>query len=112
MKMGILAAAMMGITLAAGSAMAESKPVIGALIRNLDDQFLNDYTANLKKAAAAKGAELKIMDARSDMATQFLPLSLRGTSEANDVAIHAFSSFSFPKARFKTWIATGLQPSQ
>ena len=70
MKMGILAAAMMGITLAAGSAMAESKPVIGALIRNLDDQFLNDYTANLKKVAAAKGAELKIMDARSDMATQ------------------------------------------
>ena len=70
MKMGILAAALMGITLAAGSAMAESKPVIGALIRNLDDQFLNDYTANLKKVAAAKGAELKIMDARSDMATQ------------------------------------------
>jgi methyl-galactoside transport system substrate-binding protein len=40
------------------------------LIRNLDDQFLNDYTANLKKAAASKGVELKVMDARSDMATQ------------------------------------------
>ena len=48
----------------------ETKPVIGALIRNLDDQFLNDYTANLKKAAASKGVELKVMDARSDMATQ------------------------------------------
>ncbi len=49
MKMGILAAALMGITLAAGSAMAESKPVIGALIRNLDDHFL--------KALFAKSVE-------------------------------------------------------
>ncbi len=66
----ILAAALLGLTLVAGTTFAESKPVIGALIRNLDDQFLNDYTANLKKAAASKGAELRVMDARSDMATQ------------------------------------------
>jgi methyl-galactoside transport system substrate-binding protein len=31
---------------------AASKIVIGALIRNLDEQFLADYTANLKDLAA------------------------------------------------------------
>jgi methyl-galactoside transport system substrate-binding protein len=70
MKIGLLAAAVLGLTLATGGAMAESKPVIGALIRNLDDQFLHDYTEKLKKAADGKGVELKVMDARSDMATQ------------------------------------------
>ncbi len=56
--------------IACGGLMAQTKPVIGALIRNLDDQFLGDYAASLKKLAAAKGAELKIMDAHSDQATQ------------------------------------------
>lgn len=70
MKMKLLASALLGMTLVAGSALAEPKVVIGALIRNLDDQFLNDYTANLKKSAAGKNVELKVMDARSDMATQ------------------------------------------
>ena len=65
-----LLVALLGAALAAGSALAEPKVVIGALIRNLDDQFLNDYTANLKKSAAAKNVELKVMDAHSDMATQ------------------------------------------
>ena len=65
-----LLVALLGAALAAGSALAEPKVVIGALIRNLDDQFLNDYTANLKKSAAAKNVDLKVMDARSDMATQ------------------------------------------
>lgn len=70
MKKRLLAAALLGMTLAAGSALAESKVVIGALIRNLDDQFLNDYTSSLKKNAASKGVDLKVMDARSDMGTQ------------------------------------------
>jgi len=70
MKKGLLAAALMGLTLATGGVFAESKVVIGALIRNLDDQFLNDYTSSLKKDAASKNVDLKIMDARSDMATQ------------------------------------------
>lgn len=70
MKRGLLAAALIGLTFATGSAFAESKVVIGALIRNLDDQFLGDYATNLKKIAASKGAELKVMDAHSDMATQ------------------------------------------
>jgi len=52
-----------------GSAFAQ-RPVVGALIRNLDDQFLGDYAANLKKLAAAQGADLKLLDARSDLATQ------------------------------------------
>ena len=70
MRKGTVIAVLTSITLTAGSAFADSKPIIGALIRNLDDQFLNNYTVNLKKAAASKGAELKVMDARSDMATQ------------------------------------------
>ena len=65
-----LLVALLGAALAAGSALAEQKVVIGALIRNLDDQFLNDYTANLKKNASAKNVELKVMDAHSDMAAQ------------------------------------------
>ena len=70
MKKGLLAVALLGLSLVAGSALAEPKPVIGALIRNLDDQFLGDYTGNLKKLAVSKGVELKVMDAHSDMATQ------------------------------------------
>ena len=70
MKKGLLAVALLGLSLVAGGALAEPKPVIGALIRNLDDQFLGDYTGNLKKLAVSKGVELKVMDAHSDMATQ------------------------------------------
>ena len=43
---------------------------IGALIRNLDDQFLNDYTKYLEANAAEKNVKLKVMDAHSDLATQ------------------------------------------
>lgn len=43
---------------------------IGALIRNLDDQFLNDYTKYLEENASGKNVKLKIMDAHSDLATQ------------------------------------------
>jgi methyl-galactoside transport system substrate-binding protein len=53
-----------------GGLSAQAKPVIGVLIRNLSDQFLGDYTANLKQLAAAKGVELKVMDASSDQAKQ------------------------------------------
>src|ERR1035437_5167060 len=70
MKKGLLVAALLGLTLATGSAFSEPKVVIGALIRNLDDQFLGDYTSNLKAIAEKKGVELKVMDAHSDMATQ------------------------------------------
>jgi methyl-galactoside transport system substrate-binding protein len=56
--------------IAGTSLSAQAKPVIGALIRNLDEQFVADYANNLKKIAAEKGVELKLLDARSDQATQ------------------------------------------
>lgn len=62
--------AFLALSLVAGSVFAQTKPVIGALIRNLDEQFVADYAANLKKIAAEKGVELKLLDARSDQATQ------------------------------------------
>jgi methyl-galactoside transport system substrate-binding protein len=49
---------------------AAPKPVIGALIRNLDEQFVADYAANLKVLADKAGVELKLLDSRSDQATQ------------------------------------------
>ncbi|MGK5040146.1 substrate-binding domain-containing protein [Janthinobacterium sp. GB1R12] len=69
MKTLFSALALAGMAALGGNAAA-AQPVIGALIRNLDDQFLGDYGSNLKKIAAAKGAELKLMDAHGDMATQ------------------------------------------
>ena len=56
--------------LACGGLMAQGKPVIGVLIRNLNDQFLTDYANNIKKCAAAKGCDIKIVDARNDQASQ------------------------------------------
>jgi len=60
----------LALTLVAGAAFAQPKIVIGALIRNLDEQFVADYAANLKSLAAAAGVELKLLDSRSDQATQ------------------------------------------
>src|SRR5690554_2852496 len=59
-----------------GSSAGDGKVVIGALIRNLDEQFLADYAANIKKLAEAKGVELKILDSRSDQAAQLDQLNL------------------------------------
>lgn len=60
----------LAIAVIAGSAFAAPKPVIGALIRNLDEQFVADYAANLKVLADKAGVELKLLDSRSDQATQ------------------------------------------
>ncbi|MDP3178485.1 MAG: substrate-binding domain-containing protein, partial [Spirochaetaceae bacterium] len=54
----------------ASGAFAAPKIVIGALIRNLDEQFVADYAANVKALAAKAGVELKLLDSRSDQATQ------------------------------------------
>jgi methyl-galactoside transport system substrate-binding protein len=54
----------------AGGVFAAPKPVIGALIRNLDEQFVADYAANLKVLADKAGVDLKLLDSRSDQATQ------------------------------------------
>jgi methyl-galactoside transport system substrate-binding protein len=53
-----------------GGVFAAPKVVIGALIRNLDEQFVADYAANLKVLAAKAGVDLKLLDSRSDQATQ------------------------------------------
>ncbi len=60
----------LALAVLAGMGFAQAKPVIGALIRNLDEQFVADYAANLKSLAAKAGVELKLLDSRSDQATQ------------------------------------------
>ncbi|MDR1108392.1 MAG: substrate-binding domain-containing protein [Spirochaetaceae bacterium] len=47
---------------------------IALLMRNVDEQFLKDYSENVTKLAAEKGVELNIQDARSDGATQLTQL--------------------------------------
>ncbi|GHV85831.1 galactose ABC transporter substrate-binding protein [Spirochaetia bacterium] len=46
------------------------KVQIALMMRNIDEQFLKDYSENIKKLAAEKGVDLNIQDARSDGATQ------------------------------------------
>lgn len=60
----------LALTVLAGGVFAQAKPVIGALIRNLDEQFVADYASNLKVLAQKAGVELKLLDSRSDQATQ------------------------------------------
>ncbi|MDR2662993.1 MAG: substrate-binding domain-containing protein, partial [Treponema sp.] len=47
---------------------------IALLMRNIDEQFLKDYSENVRKLAAEQGVELNIQDARSDGATQLTQL--------------------------------------
>lgn len=54
----------------ASGLIAAPKLVIGALIRNLDEQFVADYAANLRVLADKAGVDLKLLDSRSDQATQ------------------------------------------
>jgi len=49
---------------------ADAKVQIALMMRNMDEQFLKDYSDNIKKLAAAKGVDLNVQDARSDPATQ------------------------------------------
>jgi ABC-type sugar transport system substrate-binding protein len=50
------------------------KPQIALLMRNMDEQFLKDYSDNVRKLAAEKGVDLNVQDARSDGATQLTQL--------------------------------------
>jgi methyl-galactoside transport system substrate-binding protein len=52
-----------------GSA-ASGKVVMGALIRNLDEDFVRIYADNLKALAEKNGVDLKLLDARNDQANQ------------------------------------------
>ncbi len=64
-------------TFAAGQQEAGSEKVtIGALIRNTDEQFVADYAENLKKLAAERGVDLKLLDSRSDQAMQLDQLNV------------------------------------
>jgi ABC-type sugar transport system substrate-binding protein len=50
------------------------KTQIALLMRNMDEQFLKDYSDNIRKLAAEKGVDLNVQDARSDSATQLTQL--------------------------------------
>jgi len=50
------------------------RPQIALLMRNVDEQFLKDYSDNIRKLAAEKGVDLNVQDARSDGATQLTQL--------------------------------------
>ena len=52
------------------AAAPSGKIVMGALIRNLDEDFVRIYADNLKTLAAKNGIELKLLDARNDQANQ------------------------------------------
>jgi ABC-type sugar transport system substrate-binding protein len=54
----------------AAPAGGSEKVQITLLMRNMDEQFLKDYSDNIRKLAAEKGVELNVQDARSDAATQ------------------------------------------
>ncbi|MDR1949107.1 MAG: substrate-binding domain-containing protein [Spirochaetaceae bacterium] len=50
------------------------KVQIALLMRNMDEQFLKDYSESVRKLAAEKGVDLNVQDARSDGATQLTQL--------------------------------------
>ena len=52
----------------------DGKARIALLMRNMDEQFLKDYSDNVRKLAQAKGVDLNVQDARSDGATQLTQL--------------------------------------
>ncbi|MCL2319016.1 MAG: substrate-binding domain-containing protein [Treponema sp.] len=63
------------VLLAASFAYAQQGKVkIALMMRNMDEQFLKDYSDNIKKLAAQKGVDLNVQDARSDGATQLTQL--------------------------------------
>jgi ABC-type sugar transport system substrate-binding protein len=49
---------------------SSGKVRIALMMRNMDEQFLKDYSDNVRKLAAEKGVDLIVQDARSDQATQ------------------------------------------
>jgi ABC-type sugar transport system substrate-binding protein len=59
---------------AAGSGSGGGQVQIALLMRNIDEQFLKDYSDNIRKLAAEKGVALNVQDARSDGATQLTQL--------------------------------------
>ena len=68
----LILAVVCGTVFAQGGKEASSSGTIkmGALIRNLNEQFVKDYAENLKKLAAQNGVELNLQDAQGNVATQ------------------------------------------
>jgi ABC-type sugar transport system substrate-binding protein len=56
------------------SSSGSGKVQIALLMRNMDEQFLKDYSNSVRKLATEKGVELNVQDARSDGATQLTQL--------------------------------------
>lgn len=48
----------------------QGQPVVGFLVRNTDEPFLQEYTANITKIAAERNVNVRIMDADGDEKTQ------------------------------------------
>jgi ABC-type sugar transport system substrate-binding protein len=57
-----------------GGQAASGAPKIALLMRNMDEQFLKDYSDNIRKLASDGGVDLNVQDARSDGATQLTQL--------------------------------------
>jgi len=55
-------------------ASGSGKVQIALMMRNMDEQFLKDYSDNVRKLAAQYGVDLNVQDARSDGATQLTQL--------------------------------------
>jgi ABC-type sugar transport system substrate-binding protein len=79
MKKLALIAAVLAVLLAMGCTKASTSTdsettKIALLMRNMDEQFLKDYSNSVRKLAQDKGVELNVQDARSDGATQLTQL--------------------------------------
>jgi ABC-type sugar transport system substrate-binding protein len=57
-----------------GGSSGSGKIKIALLMRNMDEQFLKDYSNSVRKLAQDKDVDLNVQDARSDSATQLTQL--------------------------------------
>jgi ABC-type sugar transport system substrate-binding protein len=66
----LLAVSSVAFAKGGGQDAGSGKVRIALMMRNMDEQFLKDYSDNVKRLAAEKGVDLNVQDARSDGATQ------------------------------------------
>lgn len=66
----VLALVCTGLFAQGGKEATDDTVKIGALIRNLNEQFVKDYADNLRKLAEENGVELNLQDAQGDVARQ------------------------------------------
>ncbi len=65
-----LAAILAAISLAPGLAQAQSRPLIGLAVANLQADFFNQIKQSVAREAKSRGADLVVVDAHGDSATQ------------------------------------------